>query len=366
MVLQYQPHTYRTSSGPKTLVTGDFNSDSYIDLAITNYIDDTLSILLGNGDGTFQTQQIYVFERGSRPWGITTADFNNDTVLDLAVTLSGSREVAIIFGIAENFPFVAPANIYAFYNKESVPGEIQAGDLNNDGFSDLAVCILPNETSNGFSIYLNQGDNTQQFQQPVLGFDYIVDGLISVAIGDFDNDGKQNDFTGIKTDGSARTIYSIDFSDINGFFDSRISMYAYPSSLIRGRFNWDELDDLALISPQSDTMQNLLAYGYQTFTQHIYLTDAYPTSIARINFNNDSIDDVAVLNCSGTVTIFVGTDIGIFHRSSLPFPVNKGSRGDCARSLVVADFNKDGKDDMAYIDPEAGSIRVLLSTNCNA
>ncbi|CAF3552505.1 unnamed protein product [Rotaria sp. Silwood1] len=349
MVLQYQPHTYRTGSGPKTLVTGDFNSDSYIDLAITNSIDDTLSILLGNGDGTFQTQQVYVFERGSRPWGITTADFNNDTVLDL-----------------ENSPFVAPANIYAFYNKESVPGEIQAGDLNNDGFSDLAVCILPNETSNGFSIYLNQGDNTQQFQQPVLGFDYIVDGLISIAIGDFDNDGKQNDFTGIKTDGSARTIYSIDFSDINGFFDSRISMYAYPSSLIRGQFNWDELDDLALISPQSDTMQNLLAYGDQTFTRHIYLTDAHPTSIARINFNNDSIDDVAVLNCSGTVTIFVGTDIGIFHASSLPFPVNKGSREDCARSLVVADFNKDDKDDMAYIDPEAESIRVLLSTSCNA
>jgi hypothetical protein len=80
---QYQSQSYPTGIGPKTLVTGDFNKDSSVDLAVTNSVDGTLSIMLGNGDGTFQTQQVYRIGRGTRPWGIVTADFNNDTVLDL-------------------------------------------------------------------------------------------------------------------------------------------------------------------------------------------------------------------------------------------------------------------------------------------
>jgi hypothetical protein len=83
MKLKYRPQTIRTGLGPRTLITGDLNQDSFQDLAVTNSLDGTLSIMLGNGDGTFQSEEVYSLGNGSRPWGIAAADFNNDTVLDL-------------------------------------------------------------------------------------------------------------------------------------------------------------------------------------------------------------------------------------------------------------------------------------------
>jgi hypothetical protein len=83
MNLKYHVHIYRTGLDPKSLVINDVNGDSILDLAVTNYGDDTFSILLGNGNGTFQTQLLFSTGNTTRPWGIATADFNNDTLLDL-------------------------------------------------------------------------------------------------------------------------------------------------------------------------------------------------------------------------------------------------------------------------------------------
>jgi hypothetical protein len=83
MNLKYHVHIYRTGLDPKSLVINDVNGDSILDLAVTNYGDDTISILLGNGNGTFQTQRIFPTGKMTKPWGIATADFNNDKFLDL-------------------------------------------------------------------------------------------------------------------------------------------------------------------------------------------------------------------------------------------------------------------------------------------
>lgn len=84
MTLKYQSQTYPTGLNPISMVTDDFNKDSIIDLAVTNFYSDTLSVMLGNGDGTFQMQQVYSTGNGSRPQEIKSADFNNDTFLDLS------------------------------------------------------------------------------------------------------------------------------------------------------------------------------------------------------------------------------------------------------------------------------------------
>ncbi len=83
MTLKYQVETYLTGLNPKSLIINDFNGDSILDLAVTNYDDDTFSILLGNGNGTFQTHRIFPTGNMTKPWGIAAGDFNNDTLLDL-------------------------------------------------------------------------------------------------------------------------------------------------------------------------------------------------------------------------------------------------------------------------------------------
>ena len=83
MILKYQSQTYLTGLDPKSVIINDFNRDSVLDLAVTNYADDTFSILLGNGNGTFQTQEIFSTGNMTKPYGIAAGDFNNDRLLDL-------------------------------------------------------------------------------------------------------------------------------------------------------------------------------------------------------------------------------------------------------------------------------------------
>jgi hypothetical protein len=85
-----------TGSGATTAGTGDFNGDGKLDLVISNNGSDNVSILLGNGDGTFQTHKDYAV--GSDPSTVLVGDFNNDGKLDLAVRNEGSGTIAILLG----------------------------------------------------------------------------------------------------------------------------------------------------------------------------------------------------------------------------------------------------------------------------
>ena len=87
MTFKYPSESYPTGLNPAALVTGDFNKDSMIDIVVANCDSDTLSVMLGNGDGTFQTAHILSTGNQSCPEEVKTADFNNDTMLDLSMYL---------------------------------------------------------------------------------------------------------------------------------------------------------------------------------------------------------------------------------------------------------------------------------------
>lgn len=243
-------------------------------------------------------------------------------------------------------------------------GAIEISDLNNDGLIDLAVC---NQAWPGtilrspLCIYLNTDDD-RQFEIS-RSMSRVVDCNILVAIGDFDKGGKQNDIFVFNDPDLLQLLRSID----NNNTYSRMSYYflhGQALSVTKGRFNDDELNDLALIFPLTDSLQILLAYGDGTFIQEIYPTASHPTSVTRINFNNDQIDDLAVLSCNRTVTIFLGTFSGFLDRNYLSFEPNEKNSEQCAHSLKVADLNRDGRDDLVFIDEDTHSIGVLLGTSC--
>ncbi|CAF4623406.1 unnamed protein product, partial [Rotaria magnacalcarata] len=86
---------YEASFYPKCVVVDDFNNDNKLDLITANSYSESMSILLGNGDGTFQRPMSYTVDSGLI--FVAAADFNNDTNLDLTAVGWGST-VYIILG----------------------------------------------------------------------------------------------------------------------------------------------------------------------------------------------------------------------------------------------------------------------------
>jgi hypothetical protein len=87
---------YSTGRFPLYVTSGDFNNDNNLDLVVTNTDDDDIGVLLGNGDGTFQNQMKY--KSGSKPTSLSVGDFNDDMKLDLAVTNRQEDSVTILLG----------------------------------------------------------------------------------------------------------------------------------------------------------------------------------------------------------------------------------------------------------------------------
>ena len=152
----FQPQVkYAVGSYPDAIVAGDFTGDGRLDLAVVDArTDGTVSVLLGNGDGTFQPQVTYAV--GTDPSAIVTSDFTGDGKLDLAVTyVNGPADtVSVLLGNGDGT--FQPQVTYAVGND---PNAIVAGDFNGDGRLDLAVA---DEFPTTVSVLLGNGDGTFQ------------------------------------------------------------------------------------------------------------------------------------------------------------------------------------------------------------
>src|SRR5207248_3205923 len=152
-----------------SIVTGDFNSDGKLDLAVNNADSNTVGVFLGNGDGRFQAQRVFTTP-GSGPGRLVVGDFNNDGRLDLAVLRSNSNVIALLLGdgAGPDLAYILPGNgdgtfgLAQLFLTQVVPDAVSAADFNGDGALDLAVT---NFASNTVSVLAGNGDATFQNQQ---------------------------------------------------------------------------------------------------------------------------------------------------------------------------------------------------------
>jgi hypothetical protein len=135
---------------PSSIAVGDFNGDGIPDLATTAYYDFDVSILLGNGDGTFTQASNSPIPVGIIPASITVADFNGDGRADLAVANGGTNTLSLFLGNG-GWTFT-PGNTGTI---GYAPQSVAFGDFNGDGVADLATA---NGDDRDASILLGIGD----------------------------------------------------------------------------------------------------------------------------------------------------------------------------------------------------------------
>jgi hypothetical protein len=149
------------AGGPYDMKTGDFNGDGIPDLVTVNYYGDSVSVLLGNGDGTFQAART-TSTATEDPHSLLVGDFNQDGKLDLATANNfWLGRVNILLGRGDG-TFVASALPESF---EGTPS-IVTGDLNGDGTLDLVTTAVSYDSygyfpvSTSVSVLLGNGDGT--------------------------------------------------------------------------------------------------------------------------------------------------------------------------------------------------------------
>lgn|SRR5579859_255335 len=361
----FQRSDYPVGASPFSSATGDFNGDGIPDLAIVNEGANTVSIMLGTGDGGFRDGG--QFATGNGPISAVITDINNDGIADLAVLNEGDDSVSILLGNGDG----------SFGNKTDVavahdPAAIVAGDLNQDGNVDLAVV---SRGADSISILL--GDGTGAFTRTDIAsgnrFPH------TLAIGDFNGDGipdlaytaPDGNFTG-----SFDVLWLMLGNGDGSFTQNAASGGPTAQGIAAGDLNGDGLDDLVITyqgcgHTVCQGVAALLSNGDGSF-QGASNTDVSTLQYFNLgapfigDFNNDGIPDIAFL---GT---FQNSDTGVNH-IKVWFGRGDGEftpgydiflQGTVRGPLSLGDFSQDGRLDVAV--PVVSDNRVSVFLNQDA
>jgi len=346
------PVTFPVGANPASITTGDFNGDGKLDIAVanqycseTNQICDSISVLLGNGAGTFLPASNYA--AGPYPQAIATGDFNGDNKLDLVVANSTDPgTVSILLGNG-NGSFQSPIA----YGTGSTPGAVVVGDFNHDNRLDLVVANFINSVSGSISVLLGKGDGSFYTKTNYAAGKYPE----SLAVGDFNEDNNL-DLAVARESGVVVLL-----GNSNGTFQSAttIASATEPESVTVGDFNQDGHADIAVVqdtSPGSILVLRGLGNGsFQPATN--YATGPYPLSLESSDYNGDGRPDFAVGDDTG-ISVLLGTSNGTFQITS--------GFGSVTNSyfLTTGDFNGDGAPDLAAANYQSNGIVSLLLNAC--
>jgi hypothetical protein len=330
-----------------SVVTTDFNGDGIPDLALTNGLDSALTILLGNGDGTFTAA---ASPTASSAASIAVGDFNGDGIPDLAYgTYIDDIPGGVLLGNGDG-TFREGQTLATSNSSLSVA----VGDFNGDGIADLAfTSICPfGSIPNSVYIFLGKGNGTFTLNStPVTGAN-----PVSVAVGDFNGDSKPD----LAVANNVSNTVTILLGNGDGTFTAAAASPATgsgPTSVAVGDFNGDGKPDLAVTNSGSNTVTVLLGNGDGTFTAAARpATGIAPTSVTVGDFNGDGIADLAVAaNAGNIVTILVGHGDGTFTAAASTVSDSGPT------SIMAGDFNGDGKTDLAVANETSNTATVLLS-----
>jgi hypothetical protein len=388
---------YSGGNGANAAAIADINGDGFPDLVVTNWCTDStctggaVGVLLGKGDGTFQTAVAYP-SGGLFANSVAIADVNGDGKLDLVVANCGSNSpsncvstsssgnVAVLLGNGDGtFQTAVPYSLGA-----NGATSVAVADVNGDGKLDVIVATGSN-TAGLVGVLLGNGDGT--FQAEVT---YGSGGLspLALAVADVNGDGHPDVVIANQCIDSTCTSSNVGvlLNTGTGTFGTAATVGSgglFPDWVVITDVDGDSKPDLVVANSSSSTTVDdgnvgvLLGKGDGTFQTAV----AYPSggfgaaSVAVADVNGDSKPDLVVVNCSatssscvgggGTVGVLLGNGNGTFQTA-----VTLGSGGNTPFGVTVADLNGDSKPDIVAANCVSntcgaanGAVGVLINAS---
>ena len=334
--------TVHTHYGANDVIAADFSRDGNIDLAVVNLSAGDIAILLGQGNGSFDTVAFYAL--GTDPEVACAGDFDSDSILDIAVSVSGTNQVEVLLGNGDG-TFAAPVPYAAGPN----PTGLCAVDLNLDGHLDLAATCAGDDR---VALLLGNGNGT--FATAT----YCSTGTVpsAVASADFNNDGWPDLITA--NNGSSNVSLLLGRGDGTFLPATSFSAGRTPAAVVAGDLNADGNVDVAVSNLDADSMSVLMGDGLGGFgTGTRYADASEPTGLALADLNGDGALDLVSANAGGSfVKVFLNDGSGAFAPG-----VGFGTGGSGPTSVTAGDFDLDGDLDLATANYNSDNVSVLLN-----
>jgi tetratricopeptide (TPR) repeat protein len=289
---------FAVGKNPSSVIVADFNGDGFLDLAVANQADNSISLFRGNGDGTFTEFPASPFKlqntstiSETAPVAMVGANFqnkintiNNGAEIDLAVVNQGSNNVTILLSSVDaNLNVTLTEATNSPIAVGATPVAIAAGDLNADAVPDLVV--------------VNQGNST-------------VSGSVSILLGSANPGGTFTPATG-----------------------SPLATATTPAGVVIARFSNGAVPDIAVTNKGSSTVGVYLGLGSGTFASRIELnTPPGPSALIASTLTSSGLPDIALVSqdpaaSQGAVTVI--QDSTSFANSStvgssqIPYPASE-------------------------------------------
>jgi hypothetical protein len=299
------------------------------------------------------------FPVGVNPRAVTVADFNRDGTPDLAVVNTGQSSsqssVSVLLGNGNgSFQPAVTTNV-----QNSGPGQGNAlslvvGDFNRDGLPDIAVNTSGSPANPAVEVMLGKGDGSFQPNHQILP---VGQTPLSLAVGDFDRNGALD----LVTANSSSGTLSVLMGNSDGTFRPHIDLAvgAAPRAVAVGDFNGDGLPDVVTAQQLSNTVSVLLGHGNGTFAQPLVFAasrqDFTPSSIAVGDMNGDGRADLVINSIGGEDSVVSQLGVLLGHGDgTFGAPILNSPEGADDGDVVLGDFNNDG-----HIDAAVGGEAAL-------
>lgn len=347
-------------------IVADFNGDGLLDLAGLGA--QSAAIMLGNGDGTFRPRAEYPVASWAQD--LAAGDFNGDGRLDLVVTINDPQiGLSLLTGNGDG-TFNAPLNSPNTSGFDSPA--VVATDLNNDGKLDIvaahqiACFTAPCNPALSISVLLGNGDATFQPAREI----EVGSGMTRIAVADLNRDG----FKDLGISGDRSQVFVL-LGNGDGTFTQKPTITLTSDTLgvdatdiDVADFNGDTVEDLVVaIGLNGSRTAVLIGNGDGTFRDPLIITEPnlrIPHYQAIADYNGDGFLDLAIglgWGQQGLMEILKGVGGGSFQQPELYLvPPPDSSQG--GGTLISADFNRDGKPDIALqVRGANGVLSVLIN-----